>query len=1035
MSNFLSALAARLVTFRAERIEVVHEIGFDASADDAFEVCKSYEAFIRLMLSKQGKDPSPKWTKGGPGEVGGELTYTLLREGEENEIVERVIALERDAETGVCMLAWEQIRATPALPLRNYGCSWVLVPEPGSPSRCRLVWTRHFDEPMALGLVSLASFMKESFQRSAFPIMNDVFRPYFQRTYPSGARHLPKKTDRVLVVGAGPSGLHMAHLLRTKVGVSDITIVERSNRYGGKTLTVPDRTHEGVVHELGTCYLHPAYFAVRALLQELASKAERPGFAEEVAPINYRVRQLGGEDLTLEQWITSNLEKQADPGLWALTRVLLPTGDTAVELEVAKVAYNALHRATFGVYNYSLPPKLTPEAMASIDMSFGQLLEQRGLSVLIPILAYGQTCQGYGSIEDTPAFWAMCWITPELLDGYFALLPGHFPKKSMLKIGWQSLWDTIVDVDELRIELDTEVVRIERRADGPVVLESIQKPVDGGEARTRTREFDYLVVAAPLLDPTRPDETFLDLSPDEAALLRSRHYQNGQFRTVLYRKNQPDPYLDAHLTLDSDKILGPTVGEGDVFASRDSYLALHPEYCTPEGHQKDPARGDRREQMAYQYVENGRPMADEELDSRFQAWARAELGAAGKAGIGTKPGPNDGATGNYEVLETSPTWSYFQRFDREGLLAEAPWKIMELQGKNRTLFVHASTFFESVLDIVNYNAMVVSGLSGEIDGMSHPESDKKPPYWKSEHWRIFYNPVTRAALTALDVAIGVPWTLGYAVLRPILEPLVRLSRKNLQTAFRTADPGPFWQFDMSHFIRVSPSVLSVVRHDVDPVVALTRDTMAESYPEVPKVDRALQWNVEDYRTGIREWQSEIGATFLTFIGPRTTAFLQKFSSEFPVAYNYLFSWFACISFNDLTGYGIRVEDARGGGCYVPRCDMLATARKEYGEDIGNRICTRVCKVFTEEEMARKGMPCVLEPNPEKGSCMIRGVAPRKTAFSDHTTAWWLDPAPAPSVAVAGVKKRIRLRTLSPELHPVAAANANANASTSVSDAV
>ena len=64
MSNFLSALAARLVTFRAERIEVVHEIGFDASADDAFEVCKSYEAFIRLMLSKQGKDPSPKWTNG-----------------------------------------------------------------------------------------------------------------------------------------------------------------------------------------------------------------------------------------------------------------------------------------------------------------------------------------------------------------------------------------------------------------------------------------------------------------------------------------------------------------------------------------------------------------------------------------------------------------------------------------------------------------------------------------------------------------------------------------------------------------------------------------------------------------------------------------------------------------------------------------------------------------------------------------------------------------------------------------------------------
>jgi len=134
------------------------------------------------------------------------------------------------------------------------------------------------------------------------------------------------------------------------------------------------------------------------------------------------------------------------------------------------------------------------------------------------------------------------------------------------------------------------------------------------------------------------------------------------------------------------------------------------------------------------------------------------------------------------------------------------------------------------------------------------------------------------------------------------------------------------------------------------------------------------------------------------------------SAEFPVSYNYAFSWFATVAFNSLTGFGVRVEDDKGGGCFVPRCDMLRVARRDYGEEVGNRICTRVCKIFTEEYMASKGMPCVLEPNSQKGSCMIRGVAVKKAAFSDHSTAWWLDPTPEP-VSVTVPKKVVRLPTL------------------------
>ena len=46
-----------------------------------------------------------------------------------------------------------------------------------------------------------------------------------------GITSAPSKTSRVAVVGAGPSGLGMAHEL-SKLGFVDITVLEKSNRVG-----------------------------------------------------------------------------------------------------------------------------------------------------------------------------------------------------------------------------------------------------------------------------------------------------------------------------------------------------------------------------------------------------------------------------------------------------------------------------------------------------------------------------------------------------------------------------------------------------------------------------------------------------------------------------------------------------------------------------------------------------------------------------------------------------------------------------------
>lgn len=969
--NLFNAILNKIVWFGPTVEYVNHEIHWNVATADAWQICTDYSKFIRLMLSDQEVDPNPVWLKGGPGEVGGQLQYTIARDGSVNIIVEEVTKLEVDPTTGVCTLAWEQLSSEPQYPMRGYGCTWVLKPEKGEYSDpcCHLLWTRHFKEPKLFGIISLSNMMKWDFRFSSIPIMDTIFRQYYAQTYPPAGRRLPKPGEKVVVVGAGPSGLHMAHLLRNRLGIEDITILERTGRHGGKTVSVPDSLNPGVIHELGTCYLSPAYFAVRALFQELKQMpgCDLPKFGEEVEPLNYAIRRPGLVDQSLPEWITTNVEVQPHGSIFSLTRILFPLIDTGIELLLAKERYNKLHAEIIGSYSYTMPPRLPADKLQEIDMSFGQFLDKHRLNALIPLLAYGQTCQGYGSIENTPTFWAMCWVTPDLLNGYFSIKPGHLPKKSMLVTGWGSVWDMMIKVNNFNIEYNTTIHNITRPDGTSVVVTGEQ---EGGVFE---REYDYLVMAAPLTNKTDYQVVCpLDLRPEEAEILQSDTITASTFRTNLFHVNQPQPYLDTHLVLYPNKVIGPEVGMGDVFASRDSYLALNPQYSSLRGMKDDPNRNNPREQMAYQWVEMSKELSEDYLDNKFAEWADAEFGTSG----------------GYEVLKPNvgkTSWTYFQHYGRMGLNQFLPWQALELQGKNRTLFVHASNFFESVLDIVNFNNMLVDGLTGKINSLINPTTDDRPAYYQTDHWEFIYNKLTRFLLTLLDIVLGLIWTVLYIPIRPILNlTFLRWQRYYLQKAFKTQNLGPWYKFTMSYFIQVSPSVVCFVNNTEDPIITDTKAIMAEEHPEIPKVNMALKLGYQDYRTTIQTWIKVINPTFFTWIGPRIAGFIRNIGLTFPVLYNYVMSWFFCISFNQLTGYSVRIEDERGGGCYVPKCDMQMVAREEYGDELGCRICSHVCKIFTEEVMRTKGVDCTFEPNFAKGSCMIRAIPVQNIAFVDHT---------------------------------------------------
>lgn len=64
-----------------------------------------------------------------------------------------------------------------------------------------------------------------------------------------------------------------------------------------------------------------------------------------------------------------------------------------------------------------------------------------------------------------------------------------------------------------------------------------------------------------------------------------------------------------------------------MLATRDSYLAVNKEFCAgPESLSLlDPLRSHVREQMAYQYVENGITPDHALLDEKFKTWADEQM--------------------------------------------------------------------------------------------------------------------------------------------------------------------------------------------------------------------------------------------------------------------------------------------------------------------------------------------------------------------------------------------------------------------------
>ena len=106
---------------------------------------------------------------------------------------------------------------------------------------------------------------------------------------------------KVCIVGAGPSGIHMALKLK-KLGYDDVTIFEKSGRVGGKSYDVQFR---GSPYPMGTIFLEPTYFDnVVPLAREYNVGEILP-----LPSVGMWTSNQGGSNITLAEYYITELSK------------------------------------------------------------------------------------------------------------------------------------------------------------------------------------------------------------------------------------------------------------------------------------------------------------------------------------------------------------------------------------------------------------------------------------------------------------------------------------------------------------------------------------------------------------------------------------------------------------------------------------------------------------------------------------------------------------------------------------------------------
>jgi protoporphyrinogen/coproporphyrinogen III oxidase len=285
---------------------------------------------------------------------------------------------------------------------------------------------------------------------------------------PLGAVFLPRKSLRIAVVGAGPSGLTAADTL-TSLGYQNVTVFEKNNRVGGKVYSL----HNGAaVSELGAVFASPDYKLVLGL-------ADKYG-------------------IPYQPYVTT--QSILDNGVKQTAQSFLTSRYSTLQILGATVAYGAA-LTLFTQIQQNGFAWLLPD----LDLPFDQFAAKYGFTPIAELARSVMIGFGYGYYETAPAANFMKLI------GWLIKIGGTQGLQQApyytFPTGYQSIWDAVAQ--HLDVRLNSTVTAITRR------------PVLSGQSRititingSDNYDFDVVIVSAPL----NRVGNFMTLTADEQAL-------------------------------------------------------------------------------------------------------------------------------------------------------------------------------------------------------------------------------------------------------------------------------------------------------------------------------------------------------------------------------------------------------------------------------------------------------------------------------------------------------------------------------------
>ena len=254
----------------------------------------------------------------------------------------------------------------------------------------------------------------------------------------------PDKSDRVCIVGAGPSGVHMALKLK-KLGFENVTIFEKTGRIGGKSY---DIQYQGVPYPMGTVFFEPNYFDNFIPL----ARDYNVGDVKELPPAGLWTRNQASSNITLPVYylqVLSKFTKSQDPLTnvgFLLTKIIKYIGlvnNVKYNIHTStRSFFDRLHKELFGDYDGDIMLKPSKEVMERTRGTFLEFLKREDLEPLKVIFKTTHELQGYGWIDEVSALYGLIWNTPKFMFAYARRIM-RLPSVEPLLIGIMRYWQPI----------------------------------------------------------------------------------------------------------------------------------------------------------------------------------------------------------------------------------------------------------------------------------------------------------------------------------------------------------------------------------------------------------------------------------------------------------------------------------------------------------------------------------------------------------------------------------------------------------------